>query len=155
MAVLSRKRTYEYETHVRKWNLIVQSRPLFSPDCYTRARMLVRIRKLALYLLLACLPLQSVAGPAHLLLHDNAAPAAADGLHVDDDGDEHPAHDGAIDQGVNASHDCYQNYFSGVMHGTSQLAGPTGIVYVPAEPAGFDSFFPERLKRPPLTAPAA
>lgn len=117
--------------------------------------MLIRLRKLVLYLLLACLPLQSMAGPAHLLLHDNATPAAADGLHGHDDGDEHPVHDGPIDQGANSSHDCYQNYFSGVVHSTLQVAGPTGIVYVPAGPAGFYSFVPERLKRPPLIVLAA
>ena len=113
--------------------------------------MLIQIRKLVLYLLLACLPLQSVAGPAHLLLHDNATPAAANGLHVHDVGDGHPAHEGPIDQGGASSHDCYQNYFSGVVHSTSPEAVPTGPVYVPAEPASFDSFVPERLKRPPLT----
>ena len=114
--------------------------------------MSIRIRKLVLCLLLACLPLQSVAGPAHLLLCDDATPAAAGGLHVHDDGDEHPAHGGPIDQGADASHDCYQNYFSGVVRSASPDAVPTGIVYDPLGPAGFYSFFPERLKRPPLTA---
>jgi len=113
--------------------------------------MLIRLRNLVLCLLLACLPLQSVAGPAHLLLHDNATPAAADGLHVHDDGDEHPAHEGPADQGGNFSHDCYQHYFSGVMHSTSRNAGQTGTVYVPVVSASFYSFFPEHLKRPPLT----
>ena len=114
--------------------------------------MLIRIRKLMLCLLLACLPLQSVAGPAHLLLCDDATPAAASGLHVHDDGDEHPAHEGPVDQGGTSAHDCCQHYFSGVVHSTSPEAVLTGVVYVPAEPASFDSFFPERLKRPPLTA---
>lgn len=113
--------------------------------------MLIRIRKLVLCLLLAYLPLQSVAGPAHLLLHDNATQAAADGLHVHDDGDEHPAHEGPADHGGSFSHDCYQNYFSCVLHSTSQVAGLTGSLYVPAAPAGFYFFFPERLDRPPLT----
>jgi len=116
--------------------------------------MSIRIRKLVLCLLLACLPLQSVAGPAHLLLCNDATPAAANGLHVHDDCDGQPANEGPIDQGASSSLDCYQNYFSGVVHSTLPAAVPTVIVYVPAEPAGFDSFFPERLKRPPLTAPA-
>jgi len=116
--------------------------------------MLIRIRKLVLCLLLACLPLQSVAGAAHLLLCDDATPAAASGLHIHDDGDEHPAPEGPVDQGANFSHDCCQNYFSGVVHSTSPEAVPTGIVYVPIGSASFDSFFPEHLKRPPLTAPA-
>ena len=114
--------------------------------------MLIRIRKLVLCLLLACLPLQSVAGPAHLLLCNDATPAAANGLHGHDDCDGQPANEGPIDQGGASSHDCYQNYFSGVVHSASPETAPTGIVYVPAEPAGFDSFSPERLKRPPLTA---
>lgn len=112
--------------------------------------MLNRIRKLVLYLLLACLPLQSIAGPAHMLLCDDATSAAANGLHIHDDGDEHPAHEGPADQGATSSHDCCQQYFTGVLHGTSPDAGQTGIVYVPVEPTGFYSFVPERLKRPPL-----
>lgn len=113
--------------------------------------MLIRIRKLVLYLLLACLPLQSVAGPAHLLLCDHATPGAAYGLHGHDDGDEHPAHEGPADQGGASSHDCCQQYSPGVLHSSSPDAGETGIVYVPAGSAGFCSFFPEPLKRPPLT----
>lgn len=113
--------------------------------------MLMRIRNLVLYLLLACLPLQSVAGPAHMLLCDDTAPAAANGLHVHDDGDEHPAHEGPADQGGTSLHDCCQQYFPGVLHSGSPDASQTGIVYVPVGPAGFYSFFPERLKRPPLT----
>ncbi len=116
--------------------------------------MSIRFRKLVLCLLLACLPLQSVAGPAHLLLCDDATPAAANGLHVHEDGDEHPAREGPIDQGAKSSHDCYQNYFSGIVHGTSPDAVPTGIVYVPIGSASCDSVFPERIQRPPLTAPA-
>jgi len=111
--------------------------------------MLIRIRKLVLCLLLACLPLQSVAGPAHLLLHDHATPATANGLHVHDDGDEHPADGGPTDEGASSSHDCYQNYFSGVIHGTSQVAGRAGTGYAPAGHADLYSFFPERLDRPP------
>ncbi len=114
--------------------------------------MLIRTRKLVLCLLLACLPLQSVAGPAHMLLCDDATPAAANGLHVHDDGDEHPAHEGPADQGGASSHDCCQQYFPGVLHGSSPDASPTGLVYVSVEPATFYSFVPERLKRPPLTA---
>lgn len=112
--------------------------------------MLIRIRKLVLYLLLACLPLQSVAGPAHMLLCDDATSAAASGSHVHDDGDEHPAHDGPADQGGTSSHDCCQQYFPGVLHSSSPDSSQTGIVYVPVGPASFYSFFPERLKRPPL-----
>ena len=112
--------------------------------------MLIRIRKLVLCLLLACLPLQSVAGPAHMLLCDDASPAAAGGMHVHDDGDEHPAHEGPADQGGTSPHDCCQQYFPGVLHSSSPDAGPTGIVYVLAGSASFYSFFPERLKRPPL-----
>jgi hypothetical protein len=114
--------------------------------------MLIRIRKLVLCLLLACLPLQSVAGPAHRLLCDDATPAVANGQHVHDDGDEHPAHDGPADQGGASSHDCCQQYFPGVLHSSSADASSTGIVYVPVGSASFHSFFPERLKRPPLTA---
>ncbi len=44
--------------------------------------MLIRTRKLVLYLLLACLPLQSVAGSVHLLPCDDATPAVADGSRV-------------------------------------------------------------------------
>ena len=113
--------------------------------------MLIRIRKLVLYLLLACLPLQSMAAPAHMLLCDDATPAAADGLHVHDDGDEHPAREGPVDQGGASSHDCCQQYFPGALHSGSPDAGETGIVSVPVGPAGFYSFFPERLKRPPLS----
>ena len=112
--------------------------------------MLIRIRKLVLYLLLACLPLQSVAAPAHMLVCDDATPAAANGLHVHDDGDEHPAHEGPADQGGTSSHDCCQQYFPGVLHSSSLDAGQTGIVYVPVGSGSFDSFVPERLKRPPL-----
>ena len=114
--------------------------------------MLIRIRKLVLCLLLAWLPLQSVAGPAHRLLCDDATPAAADGLHFHDDGDGHPAHEGPVDQGGTSSHDCCQQYFPGVLHSSSPDAGETGIVYVPAGAACFHSFVPERLKRPPLAA---
>ena len=113
--------------------------------------MLIRIRKLVLYLLLACLPLQSVAAPAHMLFCDDATPAAANGLHVHDDGDEHPAHEGPVDQGGTSPHDCCQQYFPGVLHSTSPDASQTGIVSVPVGSASFNSFFPERLKRPPLT----
>jgi len=113
--------------------------------------MLIRIRKLVLCLLFACLPLQSVAGPAHMLYCDDATPAASNGLHVHDDGGEHPAHEGPADQGGASSHDCCQQYFPGVPHSSSPDAGETGIVYVPVGPAGFYSFFPEPLKRPPLT----
>ncbi len=116
--------------------------------------MLIRIRKLVLYLLLACLPLQSVAGPAHMLICDDATPTAASELHVHDDGDAHPAHDGPADQGGTSSHDCCQQYFPGVLHSSSPDAGQTGIVYVPVGSASFYSFFPERLKRPPLDVPA-
>ena len=113
--------------------------------------MLIRIRNLVLYLLLACLPLQSVAGPAHMLFCDDATPAAANGLHVHDDGDEHPAHEGAADQGGTSSHGCCQQYFTGVVHGgTSPEAGAAQLVYVPAGLASFYYFFPEHLKRPPL-----
>jgi len=114
--------------------------------------MLIRIRKLMLCLLLACLPLQSVAGPAYTLFCDGAMPDAASGLHVHDDDDGNPADDVPIGQDANSLHDCCQHYFSGVVHSTSPEAVLTGVVYVPAEPASFDSFFPERLKRPPLTA---
>ena len=114
--------------------------------------MLIRIRKLMLCLLLACLPLQSVAGPVHLLLCDDATPGAANGLHIHDHGDGHPAHEGPIDQGGTSTHDCCHYYFSGVVHSASPEAVPTGVVYVPAEHASFDSFVPEPLKRPPLTA---
>jgi len=113
--------------------------------------MLIRIRKLVLCLLLASLPLQSVAGPAHMLICDDATPTAASGLHVHDDGDEHPAHEGPADQGGTSSHDCCQQYFPGVLHSRSPDAGQTGIVYVPVGSASFYSFFPERLKRPPLS----
>ncbi len=113
--------------------------------------MVIRIRRLVLYLLLACLPLQSVAAPAHMLLCDDATPAVADGLHVHDDGDEHPAHEGPVDQGGASSHDCCQQYFPGALHSGSPDAGETGIVSVPVGPASFYSFFPERLKRPPLS----
>ena len=116
--------------------------------------MLIRIRKLVLCLLLASLPLQSVAGPAHMLICDDATPTAASGLHVHDDGDEHPAHEGPADQGGTSSHDCCQQYFPGVLHSRSPDAGQTGIVYVPVGSASFYSFFPERLKRPPLDVPA-
>lgn len=114
--------------------------------------MLIRIRNLMLYLLLACLPLQSVAGPAHLLLCDDATPAAAGGSHVHDDGDEHPAYEGPNDQDGTSSNDCCQQYFPAVLHSSSSDAGPSGISYVPAGPARFSSFFPALLKRPPLTA---
>jgi hypothetical protein len=117
--------------------------------------MLIRIRKLVLVLLLACLPLQSVAGPAHLPLCDDTTPAASYGLHVHDAGDEHPAHEGPADQGGTPSHDCCQQYFSGVLHSGTPGVGPTERVYVPAGPAGFQSFVPERLKRPPPTLLAA
>ncbi len=117
--------------------------------CYTGFHMLIRIRKLVLYLLLACLPLQSVAGPAHMLLCDDATPAAADGLQVHDDGDEHPAHEGSVDLSGASSLDCCQQYFPGVLYSSSPHIGETGIVSVPVGPANFYSFFPERLKRPP------
>ena len=113
--------------------------------------MMIRIRKLVLHLLLACLPLQSVAAPAYMLLCDDATPAAANGVHVHDDGDAHSAHDGPADQGVASSHDCCQQYFPGVLHSSLPDAGATGIVSVPVGPASFYSFFPERLKRPPLS----
>ncbi len=112
--------------------------------------MSIRIRHLVLYLLLACLPLQSVAAPAHRLFCDDATPAAADGLHVHDDGDEHPAHDAPAGPGGGSSHDCCQHYFSGVVQSASPDAGPSGLVYVPVRLASFYSFFPRRLKRPPL-----
>lgn len=114
--------------------------------------MLIRIRNLVLYLLLACLPLQSVAGPAHLLVCGDGTPAAAGGSHVHDNGDEHPAHEGPNDQDGTSSNDCCQQYFLGVPHTRASDVGPTGIEYVPTGPAGFSSFFPEPLKRPPLTA---
>lgn len=118
----------------------------------TSKSMLIRIRNLMLYLLLACLPLQSVAGPAHLLLCDDATPAAAGGSHVHDDGGEHPAYEGPNDQDGTSSNDCCQQYFLGVPYTRAADAGRTGIGYVPAGPAGFSSFFPQLLKRPPLTA---
>ncbi len=114
--------------------------------------MSIRIRNLVLYLLLACLPLQSVAGPARMLFCDDATPAAADGLHVHDDGDEHPAQDAPAGPGGSSSHDCCHYYFSGVVHSTSPHAASTEFVYVPAGLASFYSFFPERLKRPPLAS---
>ena len=117
--------------------------------------MLIRIRKLVLCLLLACLPLQSVAGPARMLLCDDATPAAGYGLHVHDAGDEHPAHEGQADQGGTSSHDCCHQYFPGVLHSGTPDAGPSERVYVPAGPADFQSFVPECLKRPPLTLLAA
>ena len=113
--------------------------------------MLIRIRKLVLSLLLVCLPLQSVAGPAQLLLCDDATPAAASGLHVHDDGDEHPAHEGPIDQGGTSTHDCCQHYFSGVLHSASPDVRRTRFVYVPVGSASFYSYFPEHPKRPPQT----
>ena len=113
--------------------------------------MLIRIRKLVLCLLLACLPLQSVAGPAHMLLCDDATPAVASGTHVHDDGDKHPAHEGPADQGGASSHDCCQQYFPGVLHSSSPEAGEMELVYVSVGPARFYSFFPEHLKRPPLS----
>lgn len=122
--------------------------PIF---CYTCFHMLNRIRKLLLYLLLACLPLQSMAGPAHMLLCDDATPAAASGLHVHDGGDEHPAHEGPADQTGASPHDCCQQYFPGVLLGSSPDAGETGFVSVRVGPASFYSFIPERLKRPPLS----
>ncbi|OGA20341.1 MAG: hypothetical protein A3I01_04295 [Betaproteobacteria bacterium RIFCSPLOWO2_02_FULL_65_24] len=109
------------------------------------------IRKLVLYLLLACLPLQSVAGPTYMLFCDDATPAAADGLHGHDDGDEHPAQDAPAGPGGISSHDCCQHYFSGVVHGTLPDVSPTRLVYVAVGLASFYSFFPEHLKRPPLT----
>ncbi len=112
--------------------------------------MSIRIRHLVLYLLLACLPLQSVAGPAHVLLCDEATQVAAGGSHVHDGGAEHPAHDAPASPGGGFSHDCYQHYFSGVVHGVSPVAGASGPVYGPIGLASFYSFFPERLKRPPL-----
>jgi len=113
--------------------------------------MLIRICNLVLVLLLACLPLQSVAGPAHILSCDDTTQAAADGLHVHDDGDEHPAQDVPAGAGGISSHDCCQHYFSGVVHSTSLDVSPTRLVYVAVGLASFYSFFPEHLKRPPLT----
>lgn len=113
--------------------------------------MLNRIRKLLLYLLLACLPLQSMAGPAHMLLCDDATPGAANGLHLHGDGDEHPGHEAPADQTGASSHDCCQQYFPGVLLGSSPDAGETGFTFVRVGPASFYSFFPERLKRPPLS----
>lgn len=114
--------------------------------------MLIRIRKLVLSLLLVCLPLQSVAGPAHVLFCDDATPAAAYELHVHDDGDEHPAQDAPAGPGGISSHDCCQHYFSGVVHGISPDVNPTRLVYVADGLAGFYSFFPEHPKRPPPSA---
>lgn len=113
--------------------------------------MLNRIRKLLLYLLLACLPLQSMAGPAHMLLCDDATPAAANGLHLHDDGEEHPGHEGPADQSGASAHDCCQQYFPGVLLGSLPDTGERGFVSVRTVPASYYSFFPERLKRPPLS----
>lgn len=118
----------------------------------TSKRMLIRIRKLMLYLLLACLPLQSVAGPAHLVLCDDATPADAGGWHVHGDGDEHPAHEGLNDQDRTFSNDCCQQFFSGVLHTSASDAERTGIVYIQAGPVGFLSFNHKPLKRPPRAA---
>ena len=138
---------------------VLAAAALLDMDQYRRGRsratsknMLIRIRNLVLYLLLACLPLQSVAGPAHLLVCDDGTPAAAGGSHVHDNGDEHPAHEGPNDQGATSSNDCCQQYFLGVPHTHAVDAGRTGIVYVRAGSAGFWSFNPEPLKRPPRTA---
>ena len=111
--------------------------------------MLIRIRNLMLYLLLVCLPLQSVAGPAHLLLCDDTTPADSGGWRVHGGGDEHPAHEGPSDQGGAFSNDCCQQYFPGVLHTSASDAGQPGIVYIQAVSVGFLSFKPKPLKRPP------
>ena len=127
-------------------------------DQYPRERsrttfrsMLIRIRKLVLYLLLACLPLQSVAGPAHLVLCEDATPADAGGWRVHGDGDEHPGHEGPNDQDGTFSNDCCQQFFSGVLHASASDAAQTGIVHIQAGSVGFFSFNPKPLKRPPRT----
>ena len=114
--------------------------------------MLIRIRQLVLYLLLASLPLLSVAGPAHLLLCDDATPAGTGGWHVQGGGDEHPAHEGPSDQDETFSNDCCQQYFPGVLHVSASDAVHTGIVYIQAGSVGFFSFNPNPFERPPRAA---
>jgi len=110
--------------------------------------MLERLRNLILCLLLASLPLQSLAGPAHSYLCDDAQQSGAMGTHHHDSGNH--SHDGADAGGGFSAHDCYYNYFSGVLPGPVPQPGLTGIGFASAAPEDFRSYFPPRLKRPPL-----
>lgn len=114
--------------------------------------MLIRIRKLVLYLLLASLPLQSVAGPAQLLLCNNATPADTGSWSVHGGGEVHPAHEESNDQDGAFANDCCQQNFPVVLHSSASDAGQTGIVYIQAGWVGFSSFNPKPLKRPPRAA---
>jgi hypothetical protein len=114
--------------------------------------MMHRLRKLILCLMLASLPLQSLAGPAHLYFCDDAQQSWAVGTHDHDSA--HHSHDGADAKGDHTAHDCYHNYFSGVIPGAAQQPGLTGASFALAPPDDFRSFFPSRLKRPPLALAA-
>lgn len=121
------------------------------------------LKNLALSVVLACLPLQSMATPALSLLCDSAvaggaghahAQAAADvdddlhhaAMHVGDAGHEHPA--GQADSGSQV-HPCCDHHYSALP------ALASGVVAVPAslQPAGLVQalrpHFPEQPHHPP------
>ena len=117
--------------------------------------MLIRIRKLVLYVLLALMPLQSVAGAVQAVFCDDAiqhASASGSQHHDSDDGRHH--HDDPDDQSSAAAHDGCQHYFSAVLPGFLWVVGQTLLTPEPGGSVPFSSYFPEQLKRPPLALAA-
>lgn len=111
-------------------------------------RVLIRIRKLVLYLLLALMPLQSVASAAQALFCDSDIEhSAVSASHHHDDG----SHDAMEGESRAAAHDgCHHNVTNGVVAALRCAAEPVPSVYEIDRPEYFLSHFPEQLKRPPL-----
>lgn len=117
--------------------------------------MLNQIRKLVLFLLLACLPLQSVAAPAHALFcgdayHQDASAAT----HDHGAGDQHSHHDSTSDQTGHAALECCHYYFSAIVPGVTADSPRSVAAFEPRPPASLYFVFPKFPERPPLALAA-
>ncbi|MBI4291845.1 MAG: hypothetical protein HY661_10225 [Betaproteobacteria bacterium] len=113
-----------------------------------------QIQKFVLCLLLACLPLQSVAAPAHALFCGDAyqqdAQAAA---HDHAAGDQH-SHDSTGDQAGHAALECCHYYFSAIVPGVAADSPQSVAAFEPRSPASLYFVFPKFPERPPLALAA-
>jgi len=115
--------------------------------------MLKRTRKFVLWLLLACLPLQSIAGVAKLPCcdeHDVPALQSTPAPPCDHDAADPPQQDSQNGAHGCTAMDCSHHYFSAVPAALQAGSVYHGAVYAQGRPDSFQSFFPERPKRPPL-----
>ncbi|MBI2318292.1 MAG: hypothetical protein HYY28_11745 [Betaproteobacteria bacterium] len=116
--------------------------------------MLIRVGKIALYLLLALMPLQSVASSAQPLFCDSETQqrlsATASHHH---DGGLH-SHHGMEGENGAATHDGCQHNVPCAVSASNPVAEFAAPVYDTDGPEYFFSHFPEQLKRPPLALAA-